>query len=589
MGTFKTLLKLVSIIFGTVFSLLLWVLSSISEFFKNQIMFISTEMRKDESNAQTTINPAEIDLFSRLTDWWDPNGSLKGLHNMNLVRIPFITNGLSKGTTERNDKPLKGIKILDVGCGGGFLSEPLARMGAIVTGIDCSKALIDIADAHKHLDPELEDNKPTYIATTVEEHIEKCNSYYDALIASEVIDHVSNPEFFVKSCIQAVKPGGKIFFTAPNRTWITRFGLIFYPENVSNLLPKGTHHYENFITPKELSAILEKNNCRVDAMQVSILYTTYMHIKQSMRYCVSARSSVVMGTYKKMLSVVLTTSGNVFSVSLWAIYRIVDFFKNQTNYTSKKIRKDEINARTTINPAEVELFSLQSDWWDPNGSCKGLHSMNSVRIPFIKDALVKDTTEINNKPLKDIKILDIGCGGGLLSEPLAKLGATVTGIDPCEELIDIAEAHKLLDPELDNNKPTYIATTVEEHITQFSNYYDAVIASEVIDHISNPEFFVNSCTKAMKPGGTIFFTAPNRTWLSRFGVIFFAENVAKILPKGTHHYENFVTPEELSAMLEKNNCRVETVRGFFYNFLNNTWLFVKPLHLLYGLQATKIN
>ncbi|KAJ0183416.1 hypothetical protein K1T71_001392 [Dendrolimus kikuchii] len=296
-----------------------------------------------------------------------------------------------------------------------------------------------------------------------------------------------------------------------------------------------------------------------------------------------------MATLKAFLSVVFNIIGCVFSVILWALHRIVDFFKIQLNFTSTKMRKDEINARTTINPDELEIFSGYSDWWDPNGKIMGLHSLNSIRIPFIKDGLVKDTNQINNKPLKGIKILDVGCGGGLLSEPLARLGATVTGIDPCKELIDIAEAHKLLDPELENNKPTYIATTVEEHNTQFSNYYDVVIASEVIDHINNPEFFIQSCTKAVKPGGTIFFTAPNRTWLSRFGVIFFAENVINLVPKGTHHYENFVTPEELTAILEKNNCRVETVRGFFYNIFTKKWSNIKLLHLMYGLQATKLN
>ncbi|KAJ0183418.1 hypothetical protein K1T71_001394 [Dendrolimus kikuchii] len=213
--------------------------------------------------------------------------------------------------------------------------------------------------------------------------------------------------------------------------------------------------------------------------------------------------------------------------------------------------------------------------------------MNKLRIPFITDELSKGTTEKNDKPLKGIKILDVGYGGGIVSEPLARLGAIVTGIDPSQALIDIADTHKDLDPELDDNKPTYIATTVEEHITKYKSYYDALIASEVIDHIINPEFFVKSCIQAVKPGGKIFFTAPNRTWVSRFCLIFYLENVCNMVPKGTHHYENFVTPEELSLILEKYNCRVDAVQGFFYNFLNNIWFRVTTLQFMYGLRATK--
>ncbi|KAG6448842.1 hypothetical protein O3G_MSEX005737 [Manduca sexta] len=255
------------------------------------------------------------------------------------------------------------------------------------------------------------------------------------------------------------------------------------------------------------------------------------------------------------------------------------------------VKKDDVQTITTVDKSDVEFFSNQMNhWWELDGPLKALHSMNLIRIPFVRDGLVQcSPAERNLSPLRDKKILDVGCGGGILSEGLARLGATVTGIDASKDLIAVAEAHKVLDPRIENNKPTYYNITIEDHISKYSNYYDAVVASEVIEHVNNQELFVKSCVQALKPGGRIFFTTPNRTRLSQLLVIYLAENVLKLLEKGSHQYEKFITPNELTFLLERNNCHVESVYGILYHFLANSWEFVRAQSLMYAMQAVKLN
>ncbi|XP_075975580.1 ubiquinone biosynthesis O-methyltransferase, mitochondrial-like isoform X2 [Anticarsia gemmatalis] len=248
-------------------------------------------------------------------------------------------------------------------------------------------------------------------------------------------------------------------------------------------------------------------------------------------------------------------------------------------------------ATSTIDASDVELFSKEmDDWWNPNGSLSLLHRMNTIRVPFVRDGLVQCSTEERSlQPLKDKTILDVGCGGGILSEGLARLGAKVTGIDASKELIQVAQQHSHVDPKIAENKPTYHNITIEDHAKEFANHYDGVIASEVIEHVNNQELFVKSCVHTLKPGGRIFFTTPNRTRLSQFVVIFAAENILKFVPKGAHQYEKFVTPNELTFLLEKNDCHVESVFGIQYNPITNKWSFSQFQHLMYAIQAQKLS
>ncbi|CAB3254701.1 unnamed protein product [Arctia plantaginis] len=254
-------------------------------------------------------------------------------------------------------------------------------------------------------------------------------------------------------------------------------------------------------------------------------------------------------------------------------------------------RNNERHSHSTIDTVEVEVFSKHmSDWWNPDGKLALLHGFNALRVPLIRDGLVQCATEERKlQPLKNIKILDVGCGGGILSEALARLGATITGIDASEDLIKIADEHKNIDPKIAKCKPTYIHTTVEDHVNKFACCYNCVVASEVIEHVNNQDLFVKSCVRALVPGGKIFFTTPNRTRLSQLVVILLAERMLKMVPDGAHEYEKFVTPTELSFMLEKNNCHVESTYGIQYNPLTKKWSFSTYQHLMYAMQAQKLS
>ncbi|KAF9799946.1 hypothetical protein SFRURICE_013683 [Spodoptera frugiperda] len=262
--------------------------------------------------------------------------------------------------------------------------------------------------------------------------------------------------------------------------------------------------------------------------------------------------------------------------------------RNQTEVQNPPITQS-FNKDSTIDAADVKFFSQRmKEWWNPNGEFRLLHSMNLIRVPFVRDGLVSATKK-DLHPLRDKKILDVGCGGGILSEGLARLGAAVTGIDASKELIEIAEHHKHVDPKIAENKPKYIHSTVEDHAKTASNFYDGIVASEVIEHVNNQELFVKSCVHALKPGGKIFFTTPNRTRWSQFFVIFFAENVLKTIPQGAHQYEKFITPNELTFLLERNNCHVELTYGVTLNPVTGQWDFSQFQHLMYAIQAVKLS
>ena len=201
----------------------------------------------------------------------------------------------------------------------------------------------------------------------------------------------------------------------------------------------------------------------------------------------------------------------------------------------------------TINKKEIEKFSqIAEEWWNPIGKFKPLHKFNPIRISYIKDNIISSLKLKNKKdPLKKVKILDIGCGGGLLSEPMSRLGAEVTGIDASEKNINVAKLHA----KKSNLDIKYICTSPEN--MQIDSKFDVILNMEIIEHVSDVNFFLESCSKLLKKNGIMFVATLNKTLKSYLFAIVGAEYVLRWLPIGTHAWEKFVKPEDLIATLKK--------------------------------------
>ncbi|VVD02606.1 unnamed protein product [Leptidea sinapis] len=263
-------------------------------------------------------------------------------------------------------------------------------------------------------------------------------------------------------------------------------------------------------------------------------------------------------------------------------HRVLMTFLSKTNYSTS-------NNRATVDDKELERFN-KLDWWNPNGACRGLHSFNELRVPFVRDVVAGDSMDKHSLDVfTDKKVLEVGCGAGIFAEGLAKAGVNITAIDPSPELIDIAQNHSDSNPDIANNKPKYYCTTIEDHSLQHPNHYDVVVSSEVIEHVLDQELFVKSCVNALKPGGRIVKMAPSKTLLAKLHLIILLEDILKILPKGLHEYDKFITPKELTAILERYNCKVEQVRGRMYNPWSNKWKWINYSMAYYVLQAVKLN
>ncbi|XP_006881300.1 PREDICTED: hexaprenyldihydroxybenzoate methyltransferase, mitochondrial [Elephantulus edwardii] len=245
-------------------------------------------------------------------------------------------------------------------------------------------------------------------------------------------------------------------------------------------------------------------------------------------------------------------------------------------------------SQTTVDKNEVKMFqTLAHKWWDEQGAYAALHSMNDLRVPFIRDNLLKRIADHQpGKPLSGMKILDVGCGGGLLTEPLGRLGASVVGIDPVDENIKTAQHHKSFDPVLDK-RIKYKACSLEEIVEETVETFDAIVASEVIEHVIDLETFIQCCCQVLKPGGSLFITTINKTQLSYVLGIVFVEQIAGLVPKGTHTWEKFVSPEKLESLLESNGLSVQTVAGMFYNPFSGYWHWSENTSINYAAHAVK--
>ena len=222
---------------------------------------------------------------------------------------------------------------------------------------------------------------------------------------------------------------------------------------------------------------------------------------------------------------------------------------------------------TSVNKKEIEKFSkMAEEWWDPNGKFKPLHKFNPIRIRYIKDNIINcfNLKDIS-KPLNKIDILDIGCGGGLLSEPMSRLGANVIGIDASEKNIKIAKMHA----KKNNLKIEYKNTSPENLKT--NKKFDVILNMEIVEHVEDVNFFIKSCSKLLKKNGIMFVATLNKTLKSYVFGIIGAEYIMRWLPIGTHEWEKFLNPDDLIAISKKNNLTVQKLDGMKYNLIKDQW------------------
>ena len=221
----------------------------------------------------------------------------------------------------------------------------------------------------------------------------------------------------------------------------------------------------------------------------------------------------------------------------------------------------------TINIKEIQKFSKMADeWWDPNGKFKPLHKFNPVRIHYIKNNIIKHFKLKNrNKPLKNLNILDIGCGGGLLSEPMCRLGANVTGIDAAGKNIKIAKVHA----KKNKLKIKYIFSSPEKFLSK--KKFDVVLNMEIVEHVDDINFFIKKSSNHLKKNGLMFIATINKTLQSYIFAILGAEYILRWLPIGTHDWDKFVNPSELNDYTKKNLLKLIKIDGIKFNPILNEW------------------
>jgi 2-polyprenyl-6-hydroxyphenyl methylase / 3-demethylubiquinone-9 3-methyltransferase len=240
---------------------------------------------------------------------------------------------------------------------------------------------------------------------------------------------------------------------------------------------------------------------------------------------------------------------------------------------------------STVDDAEIERFSaLATEWWDPRGKMAVLHKFNPVRLGFIKEAACRrfgrDAKRLD--ALAGLRVLDIGCGGGILSEPLARLGADVVGADPAKANIEAARLHAAEA----GVAVDYRATTAEE-LADAGERFDVVLAMEVVEHVADLGLFIKRSAEMVKPGGLMVVATLNRTIKSFAFAIVGAEYLLRWLPRGTHQWDKFVTPNELEAVLERHGLRTTDETGVIYNLVADRWQISTDMDVNYMVTAEK--
>ena len=232
---------------------------------------------------------------------------------------------------------------------------------------------------------------------------------------------------------------------------------------------------------------------------------------------------------------------------------------------------------TSVNKKEIDKFSkMANEWWDPEGKFKPLHKFNPTRIKYIKENIINNF-KLKNKfrPLSGINILDIGCGGGLLSEPMSRMGANVTGIDASGKNIKIAKLHS----KKNKLKINYLCSSPEK--LKITKKFDVILNMEIVEHVEDIDFFLKSCSKLLKKNGLMFVATINKTLKSYIFAIVGAEYVLRWLPIGTHEWEKFVKPEDLKKILMKYDLSLNKLEGMNFNIIKDEWSISRDLSVNY--------
>lgn len=240
---------------------------------------------------------------------------------------------------------------------------------------------------------------------------------------------------------------------------------------------------------------------------------------------------------------------------------------------------------TTIDQSEVDRFSaMAAEWWDPTGKFKPLHKFNPVRLSYIRDRVCENFGRDvrSHKPFEGLRFLDIGCGGGLLSEPMARMGATVVGADPSEKNVRIAETHAA-----ESGVSVDYRAVSAEQLAEAGETFDVILNMEVVEHVADVNLFISTCASMVRPGGLMFVATINRTFKANALAIIAAERILRWLPKGTHSYDKLVKPEELEAPLQAGGMEITHRTGVFYNVLQDRWNLSRDMDVNYMMLAKR--
>ncbi|DBA97651.1 TPA: Hexaprenyldihydroxybenzoate methyltransferase, mitochondrial [Trebouxia sp. C0006] len=247
-------------------------------------------------------------------------------------------------------------------------------------------------------------------------------------------------------------------------------------------------------------------------------------------------------------------------------------------------------ASRSTNPEEIRKFAkLANEWWNPHGAFRPLHAMNPVRCKFLRDVLCLSfkIDPVQAEPFKDLSFLDVGCGGGILTEALARMGAKVTGIEPQHDNISAAIAHAQADPVV-AERTTYLAVTAEE-LASSGTQFDAVMGLEIIEHVDEPQQFLKTLGSLTKSDGALFISTINRTLRGYALAILGAEQLTGVVPKGTHDWNKFLTPEELCMLTEGTGLELEQLAGMVLNPWSGTWALSTSTEVNYIAYFSKVS